>query len=233
MKGMSYLPSQKQRPGLGDRVASGSIFPGVRIGVRKWVVAAAIFVGSVFSASAVEVREIADIGPHQPILRVRKNVNPQNVMVVYTKMDASGRFLEDRDLNRPVLDFYWLMEGKTYKPVNGLIKAEIRKRFVPRWTSKGLATRFIITMSDLKEVKSDISEPHVDVYAREDGGAPDVEAQMSLGPSDGNMRIKLSSIQTEGRAFPPAVYSVTLKGEEVVAGGQATGKKVARKYASK
>jgi hypothetical protein len=43
------------------------------------------------------------------------------------------------------------------------------------------------------------------------------------------MRIRLSSIYTEGRAFPPAVYSVTLKGEEIV-NGKPTGRKVVRKY---
>jgi hypothetical protein len=227
------LPPEQHRK-LGDEAkrAYGSHTSGARIAIRKLLVTASIFLGSIAGASAAEVRDISGIGPHQPILMVRKNVNPQNVMVVYTKMDAGGRFLEDRGSDRPVLDFYWLMDGKTYKPVNGLIKAEIRKRFVPRWTSKGLATRFIIAMNDLKEVKSDISEPHVDVSARETGDAPVVEAQMSLGPSDGNMRIKLSSIQTEGRAFPPAVYSVTLKGEEV-AGDKPTGRKVARKYEAK
>ena len=38
-----------------------------------------------------------------------------------------------------------------------------------------------------------------------------------------------SSIHTEGRAFPPAVKSVTVKGKEVV-DGVPTGKKVTRKY---
>jgi len=87
-------------------------------------------------------------------------------------------------------------------------------------------------MSDLKEVDSDIREPKVDVYARGGDGARDVEAQMTLGPSDGNMRIRLSSIYTEGRAFPPAVFSVTLKGEEIV-NGKPTGKLVSRKYNAK
>ena len=50
-------------------------------------------------------------------------------MVLYTKVDANGHFLTDHaDRNRPVFDFYWLMDGKNYKPVNGRIKTEIGKR---------------------------------------------------------------------------------------------------------
>ena len=57
----------------------------------------------------------------------------------------------------------------------------------------------------------------------------DVDTQMNLGPSDGNMRIRLSAIYTEGRPFPPSVDSVTLKGEKMVK-GKPTGRKVARTY---
>lgn len=176
---------------------------------------------------------IAEIGAHQPILIVEKNVHPENSMVVYTKVGASGHFLATpADRQRPVFDFYWLMNGKNYKPVNGLIKNEIGKRFECQMSPTDGATHFVINLNDLKEVNSDIKEPKVDVYASSAGGAPEVEAQMNLGPSDGNMRIKLSSIYTEGRAFPPAVYSVTLKGEQIV-NGKLTGKRVARKYDSR
>src|SRR4030095_8155816 len=110
-----------------------------------------------------------------------------------------------------------------------LIKNEIGKRFESQLSRTNPATHFIVNLNDLKEVDCDIKDPKIDVYAGRGGGARDVEAQMSLGPSDGNLRIKLTSIYTEGRAFPPAVYSVTLKGEEIV-DGKPTGKKVARKY---
>ena len=72
----------------------------------------------------------------------------------------------------------------------------------------------------------------MDVYASGTGGARDVEAQMNLGPSDGNMRIKLSSIHTEGRAFPPGVYR-NFKGRGEIVDGKLTGKKIARKYDAK
>ena len=73
--------------------------------------------------AAAEVTDIPEVGVHQPILVVEKNVNPQNLMVIYTKVDAKGLFLANpADQDRPVFDFYWLMDGKNYKPVNGMIK---------------------------------------------------------------------------------------------------------------
>jgi len=201
--------------------------------IRKVSLAASLLTVSMLRFAAAEVTNIPEVGAHQPILTVGKNVNPQNLLVVYTKVDAKGRFLANpADQDRPVFDFYWLMDGKDHKPVNSLIKNEIGRRFECQSSPSDRATHFVINVNDLKEVNSDIKEPKVDVYANGSGRARDVEAQMTLGPSDGNMRIKLSSIYTEGRAFPPAVYSVTLKGEEIV-DGKLTGKKVARKYEAK
>jgi len=183
--------------------------------------------------AAVEVTNIPQIGVHQPILIVEKNVHPENLMVVYTKVDADGHFVPDpNDPDRPLLDFYWLMDGKTYKPVNALIKSEIRKRLQLQPASDGDATHFVVSINDLKEVNSDIKQPKVRVSI---GGTADdrnVDAEMKLGPSDNNVRIRVSTIHTEGRAFPPAVYSVTLKGEEVTK-GKLTGRKVTRKYDAK
>ena len=184
---------------------------------------------------AVQVSGVAraanlpEIGAHQPVLIVEKNVNPQNKMVVFTRLDARGRFQTDRtNGNRPVLDFYWLMDGRNYKAVNPLIKKEIRKRFAGQWKGSE-AVSFTVQMQDLKEVNSDIEDPKMEICARETEGVTNVEAQMNLGPSDGYKRIRLAAIYTEGRAFPPAVESVTLKGEELI-DGQLTGRKIVRKY---
>jgi hypothetical protein len=178
---------------------------------------------------AAEVSDIPEIGAHEPILVVKKNVHPENLMVVYTKVDAEGHFVPDpHDPKLPILDFYWLMGGKSYKPVNPLIKIEIRKHLELQ-TSGTDAKHFVISLNDLKVVSSDIGQPKVDVSVDPAGAGHKVEAWMNLGPSDGNVRIRLTSIHTEGRAFPPAVYSVTLKGEEV-ANDRMTGKQITRRY---
>jgi hypothetical protein len=181
--------------------------------------------------TAAEAGIIPEIGAHKPILTISKNIHPQNLMVVYTKVDATGHFVPAPETpHQPLLDFYWLMDGRNYKPVNALIKSEIRKRLQPNAADR--ANHFVINVNDLKEVNSDIKQPTLDIYVGGTGGDREVEAQMNLGPSDGNMRIRVSSIYTEGRAFPPAVYSVTLKGQEII-NGKPTGKEVARKYEGK
>ncbi len=200
--------------------------------IPKACLAFSTFVATALCTGAVQTANIPEIGVHQPVLIVEKNVNPQNKMVVYTRLDANGRFMTDRsNRNRPVLDFYWLMGGRNYKAVNPLIKNEIRKRFTGQWSANDRAASFTVYVNDLKEVNSDIKDPKMEIYARETDGGTNVEAQMNLGPSDGNMRIRLSSIYTEGRAFPPAVDSVTLKGEELV-NGNLTGRKVSRRYSA-
>jgi len=201
--------------------------------IRQISLCFSILAISLLRVAAVEITNITEVGAHHPILTVGKSVNPQNLMVVYTKVDANGHFLADNaDPDRPEFDCYWLMDGKNYKPVNQMIKKEIRRRFECQSSPADRTTHFVIHMNDLKEVDSDIREPKVDVYANGSDGARNVEAQITLGPSDGNMRIRLSSIYTEGRAFPPAVFSVTLKGEEIV-NGKRTGKWVSRKYDAK
>lgn len=222
-----------QRPILRKKMRVFSVLQKNLMPIYTVSLAIFIFTVSILRVAGGEVGNIPEIGAHQPILIVGKNVHPQNLMVVYTKVDGDGRFLTNpADRDRPLFDFYWLMDGKNHKPVNGLIKNEICKRLECQLSPGGRATHFTVNVNDLKEVESDIKEPKIDVYANGSGGARDVEALMNLGPSDGNMRIKLSSIYTEGRAFPPAVYAVTLKGEEVV-NGKLTGKKVARRYEAK
>ena len=204
-----------------------------RMTLRKVLPAVALLLRFVLPAVAGEVADIPAVGAHHPILIVEKNVHPQNLLVVYTKLDAKGHFLADpSNRNQPVFDYYWLMDGKNYKAVNSMIRSELRKRFESQASTSDQASHFVVNINDLKEVDCDIKDPKMDVYASGSGGDREVEAQMNLGPSDGNMRIKLSSIYSEGRAFPPAVYAITLKGEELV-NGKRTGKKITRKYEAK
>lgn len=182
-----------------------------------------------FTAHAKPITDIPELGPHQQIFTVRKNVNPENLAVVYTKVDEKCRFLTDpANRDEPVFDFYWRMGGKDYKPMNSFFKDEFHKRmsFVPGATP----SRFQLDANDLKEVNTDIKDPRLDVIATASGAACNVEAFITLGPSDGNTRIRLDSIYGEGRSFPPKIYSVTLQGEVVDASGKGTGKMVSRKY---
>jgi hypothetical protein len=56
----------------------------------KASLAISIFAVSVLRIAAAEVTDFPEVDAHPPILIVGKSVNPQNLMVVYTKVDADG-----------------------------------------------------------------------------------------------------------------------------------------------
>jgi hypothetical protein len=182
-------------------------------------------------ASAKEITDIPELGAHQQIFLVEKNVNPENVAVVYTRLDAQCRFVPDAEnRDEPVFDFYWRMNRSSYKPMNSFFKDEFHRRMS---FAGGDASHFELDANDLKEVKHDLgANPRVTVAAFRAGAGCDVQAFITLGPSDGHARIRIDSIYGEGRSFPPKVYSVTLKGEVVDQNGKGTGKMVARKYSA-
>lgn len=196
------------------------------------------------AAGGFDVKPAAEVGPHQPVLIFEKNENPQNILVVYTKLNEDCRFIADpSEPSLPVFDFYWLMDRTRYKPVHPLIKSGIHDHLrletppvlrpaknddkkVPVWDS--LSARIQI----LDELKHDLEEPRVTVKAVKREGACTVQALMKLGPSDQNRTIALESIYSESRKvlWPPfrQVVSVTLTGTDV-----ASGEKVKRTYLAK
>ena len=181
-----------------------------------------------FSAHAGGARNIPQIGEHYPIIIVEKDVNPQNIMVVYTKLGRQCEMqLEDQE---PNFNFYWLMDRKSYKPVNSIIESNIRGRLELE-AAQGGAQRdtFFVKVNDLKEMDHDLKNPKLTVKSRLENGKCFVESFMQLGPSNGNVMIRLDSIFTEGGSlFHPTPDQVTLKGVNLK-----TGAAVSRTYKAK
>lgn len=165
----------------------------------------------------------------QQLFIFEKNRNPQNMMVVYTRLDDRCRVITQaaNDKN-PTFDFYWLMNRQTYKPVAFLIKKEIRNRL--KLLSSSDSFSFSILMNDLKEVQTDINNFTLSVHseALKNKGCT-ANSFLTLGPSDQNMTIRLQSIYAESKGFFfPKLISITLKGVDVK-----TGQLVERKYFAK
>lgn len=180
---------------------------------------------------ASEVTNIPQVGDHHRIFVFEKNENPQNIMVIYTQVDSGCRFLTDRtDGGKPTFDFYWLMERRSYKPVHPLIRGGIQERLEVNPTSD--RQLFYVRINDLKEMQQDIQDPRLQVRSRAVDGRCQVTGSLTLGPSDGNRTIRLTSIYTEAKKtlLPPfrKPVSVTLNGVDVK-----TGQSVSRKYMAK
>ena len=187
------------------------------------------------------VTNVGDVGEHYPLFLVEKSHHPENITVVYTKLDTDCRVILDREHGfLPTLDFYWLMDATRYKPMAGPLKAGARKRlqFIDRNGSQGAPTAFAVRTDELARVQHDLQSPTVQIKAERQGDACVATAFMTLGPSNGHATIKVESISTKtepitllkkmrAMADPDSIqiYAVTVKGTEV-----ATGQPLERTY---
>jgi hypothetical protein len=168
-----------------------------------------------FSAWALraEVRNLPEIGRHFPLFTFEKNENPQNIMMVYVKLDDEGRFEKDpKHPKQPLIGFYWLMNREKYKPVHPLIVHGIRERL--HFVSQAPDRRsFRIRLSDLDALKQGMKSADIDVkvVGRQN---PTVEACLR--------GVKIDRIYSEAHKtfLPPfrKVDAITIFGESVVDG---------------
>jgi hypothetical protein len=187
------------------------------------------------------VNNIGDVGEHYPIFLVAKSHHPENITVVYTKLDKNCYVIPDREHGfMPTLDFYWLMDETHYKPMAALLKEGVRKRlqFTDAHWHKVDPTSFSVRIDGLSRVKHDLQSPTVQIKTERTGDACMATASMTLGPSNSNATMKVESVSTKTEALtllkkmqaivnPDALqmYSVTVKGTDV-----ATGEPIERTY---
>lgn len=180
---------------------------------------------------AAELSNMAPIGAHYRVITVEKSINPENIMVVYTKVDSHCRFITDpAQRDQPVFDFYWLMNRKSYKPVHKLIKGEVRKRLEFELDPSDRHQSFYVRMNDMKEVHHDLRDNRLNVRSENVGGKCVVSATMTLGPSAGNAKIYLSKVYSEAKKglIMPSLVSISLTGKDVN-----SGKTISKTYKAK
>jgi hypothetical protein len=187
------------------------------------------------------VTNVGDIGEHYPLFLIEKSHHPENITVVYTKLDPDCHVIPDREHGfLPTLDFYWLMDATHYKPMAGPLKAGARKRlqFIDANGLQDDPTSFSVRTDDLSRVQHDLQNPTVQIKAERQGDACVATAFMTLGPSNGNATMKVESVSTktepitlikkmQAMADPDSIriYAVTVKGIDV-----ATGQPIERTY---
>lgn len=126
------------------------------------------------SMTGKAVTNVGDIGEHYPLFLVEKSHHPGNITVVYTKLDPHCRVLPDRAHGfMPTLDFYWLMDESSYKPMAGPLKDGVRKRlqFTDAHWQQVDPTSFAVRTDDLSHVQHDIPNPTVQIKAAPQRGS--------------------------------------------------------------
>lgn len=150
---------------------------------------------------------------------VEKSKNPQNILVVYCKVNSGCEFQRIADAGRDHLyDVYWLMNGTTYKRTHPVIKKMARKRFVPQKATQQTRS-FNVLLADLKELIHDLPSNmvRVDSYRSPDNRCR-VRALIQLGPSGGNRSMQIDSIYSKARTIfgiPIGIYYIELRGTDI------------------
>jgi hypothetical protein len=191
------------------------------IKLRQKALFSFFFIFISLSARGSNRTDVSQVGPHQPILTFEKNENPQNIMVIYTKVENNCRFIVES--GKPVVDFYWLMDRKTFKPVNGTIKSSMRGRIEVEPLDKNNQQTFNLRINDLKELSTDLNDVRIRVTSSNNHShGCDVEAFITLGPSDHHRVLRLETIfsKAEKTLLPPfrKIDSITLEGKDVKSG---------------
>ncbi len=180
------------------------------------------------AARADEAIQNPEYGTHYRLFTFEKNENPQNILIIYTRLDDQCRFKPLSSVDpRPVVDFYWMMNRQTVKPVNGMIRSAIRKRLEVESLSQD-RTSFSARIKDFRELKHDLKEARFRIVAKKKGGSCDVDTLIPLGPSDGEKLVRVETVYSEAKKtfLPPfrKVTSISLIGETAASGDPITKK---------
>jgi hypothetical protein len=193
------------------------------------------------SIGGTAVTNIGDIGEHYPLFLVEKSYHPQNIAVVYTKLDRTCHVMPDHAHGSvPTLDFYWLMDATRYKPMARALKESARQhlQFIDSQEHQGYLVSFTVRSDALARLHHDLQSPTVQIKTKRQGEACVATAYVTLGPSDGNVTIQVESVYArtadltmfkalQAMADPNAIQidAVTVKGTDI-----ATGQPIERTY---
>lgn len=166
-------------------------------------------------------KKLEPIGPHFEIFRFEKSENPENILVVYTRLTEKCEFVSaDENSEKPVFDFYWLMNRTTYKPVHPLIKLGIHERLqmlLPADFSQH-RNSFAVQVNDLKDINPSLVGILVEIRANLIGSHCELQSSVNF-PDDSkdSLAIILDKIyvESEKAALPPfrKVISIRFEGK--------------------
>jgi hypothetical protein len=183
------------------------------------------FIFSISSSQAQPISDIPKIGPHHRVFTYEKNENNQNIMIAYTKLDSDCRI--QRNNGKPLLDFYWLMNRESYKPVAPLIKKRIRQKIQIQNSIDPFV--FEIRLMELKELVTDLKSTRLLVESKKlENGQCLVQTTIpsSLkGHKDFQLKTIYAEVQKTWNPFDRKVVSISLKGTDAK-----TGEDVSREF---
>lgn len=165
---------------------------------------------------AKEIDEISEVGKHHRILIVEKSENPQNQIAVFTKVDRQCRFIKEADdTKRPVLDFYWLLDRKRYKPIGRFAKYRVRKKIRVHPLHKEAQDSFFIFSDMIHRYHPELRDSLIEIKSEKRNGHCEVAALAHLEGLKSPMKLEKVYSELKKTILPPfrKVLSITLNGE--------------------
>jgi len=158
-----------------------------------------------------------------------KSKKPQNKLILSSSLDKNCQLVKNK--KGKYFGMYWMMNGKTFKRTHAMIQSKVhgRLKFIKQ-NEIEMTTDFAFT--DLRELKHDIEDPTITIKtSRNSTGECQAMAFMTLGPSNQNATIMLSSIYTQVKTrlkIPIGFKWISIKGIDIK-----TCKEVETKYKKK
>jgi hypothetical protein len=170
------------------------------------------------TARAELITDVDPVGPHHRLFRFDKNENSQNVMYAFTRASAECRF--ERKNGKPLVDFYWLMEGSRFKSPHPLVESGIARRLKfsdLESTASGEIDAFSARIEPSKAERSKIEDAIIRVTSLKTSAGCRVTTSVSyLSPEGEKKAMELKSIKAETRKtwIPPfrKIVSITFNG---------------------
>jgi len=164
-------------------------------------------------------------GEHAPLFVFKKTIYPENIVIVYTKMDRNCNIVYDRQKRAPTFGLYWLDDGVRFDPAPQLA-AQLLER-MPIEPNGNDPTSFYVRLLDLNRVNHDLADDRLLIKSERAGNTCRVGAYVML---KNRKLVRITSTLTDATinffTFDTDIRSLTVYGHE--AGN--TSKTVVRKF---
>ncbi len=151
-------------------------------------------------------------GEHVPLFVFEKTFNPENIIIIYTKVDRNCRIIYDRQKQQPTFGLYWLDDGVRFDPAPQLANQFLSR--MPVEDIKDDPYSFYVRLTDLRQLHHDLADERLLIRSEQYGNSCLVGAYMRL---KNKKLVRVTSTLTDAAInfFSLNIRSLTVVGHEI------------------
>ena len=127
------------------------------------------------------------------LFTLEKSLNSENILMIHAQTDESCKFVKNAN---GFVDFYWLMDGLTKKPVHPMIRSKVEERVAFSGINE-TRDSFKVKLNDLSEIKHDLEDTKIEAVATIVNGNCEVNSIIKLGASSKYRKMNLKRTYCE------------------------------------